>query len=146
VVATGLTEIAHLVMNNDGTVDSRRLKKCVSKMPPNVFKPGNLALAAPEPQTAFAFWIKDSKLLLRRMDIGQSTESYADFDVRPLVDRLFSERLEPIILSSALTPTEKALGEAVMLHSDSSLRPLVELPGSSRPITELAGSFKDTSG
>jgi hypothetical protein len=141
VAATGLTELVHLVANESGTMVSRRLKRCPSKLPPNVFKTGNLALAVPRSNTAFAFWIKDTKLQLRKMDIGQNTDSYIDFDVRQLVDRLQNEVVDPVVLSSTVVPD---FGEPSLLHSDSSLRPLAELPGSLLPIAELAGTSHDT--
>jgi hypothetical protein len=141
-----MTEIIHLTWDNSGTITARQLKKCASKLPPNVFKPGNLALAFPEPQTGLAFWIKDSKFLLRKMDIGQSADSYTDFDIHRLVNRLHSEAGEPIVLSNTPPPTENVFSELEALHRDVSPRPLVELPGSLRPIAELAGRAQDIAG
>ncbi|KIW07107.1 hypothetical protein, variant [Verruconis gallopava] len=134
-VASGLSEMTHLKFNESGTTESRRLKKCASKLPSGVFKPGNLILALPHPQTAIAFWTKDSKLVLRRMDIGQDTEAYTDYELRSLVDRLQSEDCEAIVLSTSVTRPGK---DSTVLHRESLLQPPVELPGSLRPISELS--------
>ena len=89
-------------------------------------------LSHPAHGTGFAFWIKDGKLMLRRMTFG-ANESITDVDLRPLVDQLHAEQTEPILLSST---APAGLGD----HC--SLRSLVELPGSLRTIAELAADEK----
>jgi hypothetical protein len=132
VIANGMAEIIHLTFKPTAALSARKLKKSTNRIPSSAFKPGNIALGMPDRNTVYAFWIKDTKLILRTVQVGE-VDSCSDTDLRYHVDRLHCERPDPVVLSSNSVAPGTAYGEPIMLDSEPSPRELhgdhiVELP------------------
>ncbi|OCK85328.1 hypothetical protein K432DRAFT_400416 [Lepidopterella palustris CBS 459.81] len=100
-VANGMTELIQFEYTPKGILSSRKLKKAASKIGNAAFKPGCLALAQPQENVVQAFWIKDGKMMLRTIKMGNG-ESYRDCDIRAHYDRL-AGAAKTIVLTRAPT-------------------------------------------
>ncbi|OCL02328.1 hypothetical protein AOQ84DRAFT_304929 [Glonium stellatum] len=90
-VANGMAEIVQLEYTPRGTLYPRKLKMGSSKISSAAFKPGCIILAMPHESVIQAFWIKDTKLMLRIIKVNNG-ETFRDYDIRPHYDRIFSGR------------------------------------------------------
>lgn len=144
-VANGMTEIYLIDYKANGNLSPRKLKKAASKISTNSFKPGNLIVAMPNENTLLAFWIKDSKLMLRTTKIN-AYETVSDFDLRPSYDKLYRDQVnapqsyqyefrKPSIGLDPLSTMTSALSISEMDTRHS----LIELPSRIRSIQELPG-------
>lgn len=136
VIANGMAEIIQLTFKPTGTLGARKLKKSANKIPSSVFKLGNIALGMPDRNTVYAFWMKDTKLILRTMEVGE-IESYSEMDLRYHVDRLHWEQSDPVALLNNSLAAGTAYGEPVMLNSEPAPMELhgdhiVELPADAK--------------
>jgi hypothetical protein len=89
-VVNSMTEIHVYNYKPNGTLNNRKLKKACSKLPSSSFKLGYMILSIPQENTLLIFWIKDTKLMLRRVRIDD--ETFSDYDVRPDYEHLVVER------------------------------------------------------
>jgi hypothetical protein len=127
-IVNSMTEIHVYNYKPNGTLNNRKLKKACSKLPSLSFKLGYMMLSIPQENTLLVFWIKDSKLMLRRVKIDD--ETYSDYDVRPDYEYLVVEH--PTFSPSSPVSTEDLKRPSLPFPFASA-----QIPPSSFPVTEL---------
>lgn len=111
-VANSMHEIYLFDYNPNGTLNPCRLKRATSKMGSASFKPGEMVLSFPQENVVLAFWMKDEKLVLRTIGVGDE-ETFSDYDIRPDYDQLILERPATLKSPFDLRNTSKLSNESI---------------------------------
>lgn len=131
-----MTEFYIFDYKPNGRLSPRRLKKAASKMSSSTFKPGHIVLGMPEESTLLVFWVKDPKLVLRCIRVGD-VETFQDFDVRSEYEKLMRDRPTPAELSKfEFRRPSLPAGNTILELSSRQSQAIAEMPAY-RSIAEL---------
>ena len=141
-----MTEMHVYNYKSNGMLNGCRLKRATSKLSSSFFKPGHMALAMPQDNIVLLFWIKETKLMLRKIKLDDETHN--DYDLRQDYEHLIHERpmvsldKRPSIastLSSTLSSpriphfiSELPTPSISELPSHTQLQPVMEIPANQR--------------
>lgn len=124
-IVNSMTEVHVYNYKSNGMLNGCRLKRASSKLSSSSFKLGHMALAMPQENIVLLFWIKETKLMLRKIKLDD--ETYNDYDLRQDYEHLIHER--PVV-SLVTTNNLKRPSLASVLSSP-------QVPPSSYSISEL---------